>query len=112
MTIEFDLAVKSVLGVGRIEVTATSGSYSATDIIEIDIRNPNPPVTTVQEVMLEAGKTWNNSLLAAGMAGTNSAVLEVSNLPPVNLGQRMRYLVQYPHGCIEQTISAVFPRVS
>ncbi len=111
MTVEFDLAVKSALGVGRIEVTATSGSYSATDIIEIDIRNPNPPVTTVQEVLLEAGKIWNNSLLPAGMVGTNSALLEVSSLPPVNLGQRMRYLLQYPHGCIEQTTSAVFPQL-
>ena len=68
-------------------------------------------MTSVQEVMLEAGKTWNNSLLPVGMPGTNSAILEVSSLPPVNLGQRMRYLLQYPHGCIEQTTSAVFPQL-
>jgi uncharacterized protein YfaS (alpha-2-macroglobulin family) len=110
-TVEFDLTVQNALGVGRIEVTATSGSYSATDVIEIEVRNPNPPISSVQEVMLEAGKTWNNSVLAVGMPGTNSAILEVSSLPPVNLGQRMRYLLQYPHGCIEQTTSAVFPQL-
>jgi uncharacterized protein YfaS (alpha-2-macroglobulin family) len=33
MTIEFDLSVKSLLGVGKIEVTASSGNYKASDVI-------------------------------------------------------------------------------
>ena len=111
MTVEFDLAVKSMIGVGKIEVTASSGNYRATDIIEIEIRNPNPPVSKVQEVILDAGKTWSNAIAPVGMAGTNSAILEVSSLPPVNLGQRMKYLLQYPYGCIEQTTSSVFPQL-
>lgn len=111
MTIEFDLNVKSLLGVGKIEVTATSGSYKATDVIEIDIRNPNPPVTSVQEGLLEAGKAWNISVSPVGMVGSNSAILEISSLPPINLGQRMKYLLQYPYGCIEQTTSSVFPQL-
>ena len=111
MTVEFDLNVKSLLGVGKIEVTASSGSYKATDVIEIDIRNPNPPVTSVQEGLMEAGKTWNANVTPVGMAGTNSAVLEISSLPPINLGQRMKYLLQYPYGCIEQTTSSVFPQL-
>lgn len=111
MTVEFDLNVKSLLGVGKIEVTASSGSYKATDVIEIDVRNPNPPVTSVQEGLMEAGKTWNANVTPVGMAGTNSATLEISSLPPINLGQRMKYLLQYPYGCIEQTTSSVFPQL-
>lgn len=111
MTVEFDLSVRSSIGVGKIEVTASSGSYSATDIIEINIRNPNPPVTKVVEVILESGKTWTSTVSPVGMAGTNSGILEVSSLPPVNLGQRMKYLLQYPYGCIEQTTSSVFPQL-
>jgi uncharacterized protein YfaS (alpha-2-macroglobulin family) len=111
MTVEFDLTVKSRIGIGKIEVTASSGSYSATDVIEIDVRNPNPPVSKVTETILEAGKTWNGAVSGIGMVGTNSAILEVSSLPPVNLGQRMKYLLQYPYGCIEQTTSSVFPQL-
>ncbi len=110
-TVEFDLSVLSALGVGKVEVIATSGNFKASDVIEIDIRNPNPPVTKVQEAILEAGKTWNVNVAAAGMKGTNSATLEISSLPPINLGQRMQYLLQYPYGCIEQTTSAVFPQL-
>lgn len=111
MTVDFDLTVKNQLGVGKIEVKATAGKFTATDVIEIDVRNPNPPATHVQEVVLEAGKTWNYDLTAAGMPGTNRATLEVSTLPPINLEQRLRYLLQYPYGCIEQTVSSAFPQL-
>ncbi|NJM15549.1 MAG: hypothetical protein HC896_09445 [Bacteroidales bacterium] len=46
-----------------------------------------------------------------GLAGTNHGVAEISNMPPVNLESRLKYLVQYPHGCIEQTTSSVFPQL-
>jgi uncharacterized protein YfaS (alpha-2-macroglobulin family) len=111
MTVYFDLAVASAIGVAEVEVIASSGSFKGTDVIEIDVRNPNQPVTRVTESLLEAGKSWNAEIAPFGMAGTNSAILEVSNIPPVNLGSRLRYLFQYPYGCVEQTTSAVFPQL-
>lgn len=111
LTLDFDLSVKSETGIAKIQVTATSGSYTATDEIEMEVRNPNPPITRVQDVVLEAGKSWSTSITPFGVTGTNRATLEVSSLPPVNLGQRMRYLLQYPYGCIEQTTSSVFPQL-
>jgi alpha-2-macroglobulin len=111
MTVYFDLAVKSAIGVAKVEVTATSGNFKGTDIIEIDVRNPNPPVSRITEIMLEAGKSWNAEATPFGIAGTNTAVLEVSNMPPINLGPRLRYLFQYPYGCVEQTTSSVFPQL-
>jgi uncharacterized protein YfaS (alpha-2-macroglobulin family) len=111
LTVDFDLAVKSETGVAKIEVTASSGSYSSTDVIEIEVRNPNTPVTKVVSTVLEAGKSWTQAVVKDGITGTNSAVLEVSALPPINLGQRLKYLLQYPYGCIEQTTSSVFPQL-
>ncbi len=37
--------------------------------------------------------------------------MEVSSIPPLNLGKRLRYLIRYPYGCVEQTTSSVFPQV-
>jgi len=111
LTLDFDLAVKAEAGIAKVEVTASSGSFKATDVIEIEVRNPNQSVTKVEESLLEAGKSWNTQAVPFGIAGTNTATLEVSNLPPINLGSRLRYLIQYPHGCIEQTTSAVFPQL-
>lgn len=111
LTTDFELAVKGETGMGKIEVTVSSGNYTATDLIDIEIRNPNPLVTKVQNTFLDAGKSWTASVTPIGVVGTNTSILEVSSLPPVNLGQRLKYLLGYPYGCIEQTTSSVFPQL-
>jgi len=111
LTTDFDLAVKSETGFAKVEVIVSSGNYKSTDVIDIEIRNPNPPVTKVQDNFVAAGKSWTATVAPIGVVGTNSATLEVSSLPPVNLGQRLRYLLNYPYGCIEQTTSSVFPQL-
>ena len=45
------------------------------------------------------------------MPGTNEGVLELSNIPPINLGERLQYLLRYPYGCLEQTLSSGFPQL-
>jgi len=111
MTVDFDLAVKRETGIAKVDVTVSSGNFTASDAISIEVRNPNVPVTKVTEGMLEAGKNWAGDVVPYGVSGTNTAVLEVSNMPPIDLGYRLRYLMEYPHGCIEQTTSAVFPQL-
>ena len=45
------------------------------------------------------------------MKGTNTARLELSEIPPLNLNMRLNELIRYPHGCIEQVVSGVFPQL-
>ncbi len=111
MTVDFDLAVKSEIGIAKVEVTASSGNFKSTDVIEIEVRNPNTPVSKIAEAVVDAGKTWESPVAPFGIAGTNTAILEVSSMPPINLGSRLEYLIHYPYGCIEQTTSSVFPQL-
>ncbi|HNH22538.1 MAG TPA: hypothetical protein PLY26_10355, partial [Ferruginibacter sp.] len=46
-----------------------------------------------------------------GVAFTSTAMVEISSIPAMNLQKRLSYLIEYPHGCIEQTTSAVFPQL-
>jgi len=110
-TVNFDLEVPEVIGIGKIKITATSGKEQATYEIELDIRLPNPRVTQVIDGAIEAGKSWTTEYKAAGMKGTNHGTIEVSGIPPLNLESRLQYLIAYPHGCIEQTTSSVFPQL-
>jgi len=109
--VNFKLRVNSMLGVGKVKIIATSGSEKATYDIEIDVRNPNPKVVNVVEGIVEAGKTWSTPYTPAGMTGTNKGTIELSSIPPINLGERLKYLLEYPHGCVEQTTSSVFPQL-
>ena len=109
--IDFDFEVSDNLGVGKVQIVAESGSEKATFEVEIQVRTPNPEMTDVEAVMLEAGESWNQGFRQVGMAGTNEARLELSVIPPINLSNRLKYLMHYPHGCIEQTTSSVFPQL-
>ena len=109
--VTFDLDVANRLGIGKVKIVAKSGKEIAKHEVELDVRSPNPRVTDVIETIVEPGKSWNKSVLFNGMEGTNNVSVEVSNIPPVDLDRRLRYLIQYPHGCVEQTTSSAFPQL-
>jgi len=109
--VNFELKVKSSIGIGKVNIIAKSGNQVANYTIEIDVRNPNPKISKVIEAVIEPNKTWSTNYTPIGMLGTNKGTIEVSSIPPINLGDRLRYLIEYPHGCIEQTTSSVFPQL-
>lgn len=107
----FDVRVKSQVGVAKVKISASSGREQAEESIELEVRNPNPVITNVTEQTLTGGQQWNSSYQPVGMAGTNKGILEVSTIPSLNLAKRLNYLIAYPHGCVEQTTSGVFPQL-
>ncbi len=109
--VNFKLKAKAKLGIAKVKITATSGSEKATYEIEMDVRASNPKITDVIETVAEANQNVNLNYTPIGMVGTNKVTLEVSNIPAINLGKRLSYLISYPHGCIEQTTSSVFPQL-
>ena len=109
--VTFKLKSGYVPGFAMVVMRATGGSETAEQVIELDVKPPGFPVVDVIDHAVGADKTWTAELSLPGSPGTNSATLEVSRIPPLNLAQRLNYLIRYPHGCIEQTTSAVFPQL-
>jgi len=109
--VTFRLKVKPMLGVAKVKIKATGGGESTSEEIEIEIRTPNPYITDVKGLLADQGKTISLNYKPYGIAGTNKAMLELSSMPPINLEQRLNYLIQYPHGCVEQTTSSVFAQL-
>jgi len=109
--VTFDLDVKDFVGVGNVKIIAKSGSETAAYDVELNVRNPNPPVTRVLEKELKPGEIWNTAYQAVGISGTNKNTLEIASIPPLNLSKRLDYLIAYPHGCVEQTTSSAFPQL-
>ncbi|MFN4255579.1 MAG: alpha-2-macroglobulin family protein [Saprospiraceae bacterium] len=107
----FDLKVGSKTGAAKFKISASGGGETASEDIEILIRNPNPPVTSVVEGIIEPGQTWEQNVNVSQFTDIQSAVVEVSSIPPLNLSKQLDYLIQYPHGCVEQTTSSAFPQL-
>jgi len=109
--VTFDLKVKNQTGIAKVKITANGGGHTAVYDIELDVRNPNPYQTTIKDFFVEGGKTLKENFAAMGLQGTNSGVIELSTIPPINLDERLHYLITYPHGCIEQTTSQTFAQL-
>ena len=107
----FNLEVGSITGIGKIDIIATSGKEKSTYTVEIDVTNPNPVTNAYSDIMIEPNSSKTISWKTFGVTGSNKAGIEVSSVPTVDFGRRLNYLIQYPHGCVEQTTSSVFPQL-
>ncbi|WP_323027670.1 alpha-2-macroglobulin family protein [Gelidibacter japonicus] len=107
----FELDVSKAKGFNTIEVIARGNGEKSTYKVEIDVYNPNPITSKSLDETLEANAAKTMDFSTFGEMGTNSATVEFSTLPPMDFSRRLQFLVQYPHGCLEQTTSAVFPQL-
>ena len=108
---QFRIRVKDTPGAGHVKITATGGGEKSVYETDIEIRSVRRPQIKVTPVTLEAGKSWKGTVGFPGVEGTNSLVLEMSDVQPVNLSTRLSYLLGYPHGCVEQITSKAFPQL-
>ncbi|MBN2778490.1 MAG: hypothetical protein JXR36_12645 [Bacteroidales bacterium] len=108
--LDFDLKSGNKTGVATIEIIAKSGSRVAKYNIELDVKHANAMATDVIDGV-SSGDEYALEFDVNGIEGTNSVFLELYNIPPMNLEEKLDFLVSYPHGCLEQTVSAAFPQL-
>jgi alpha-2-macroglobulin len=109
--VNFELKVANKLGIAKIKIFAKSGNETATQEFEVDVRSPNPQVVESETKVIEPGSSVSFAMEQDGISGSHSYSLEASQFTSINLSGRMSELINYPHGCIEQTTSAVFPQL-
>lgn len=110
-TVYFKARVKKVTGVGTINVRAEGAGEKAGAETEIDVRNPNPVVVTATNATVRPGESYEQALDAIGDGKSDKVSVNFSSVPATGFGKRLGYLVNYPHGCLEQTVSAAFPQL-
>ena len=80
-------------------VKAVSGKFSASETIDIQVRNPHASIMNVEHTVLSQGQktlSWNQA---------DKVTLEVSALPSVNFSQMYSFVTGYSHYCTEQLSS-------
>ena len=109
--ITFKVKVGNRIGGDTLTVLANSGSYHADYTVNLPISSANPFYTEVKDTVIVDGESVTFVPEAFGLTGTNAARLVFSRLPNIDFDERLRYLIRYPYGCLEQTTSSVFPQL-
>lgn len=94
-------ADSSVEGMARITIHAQSGNHTASETINIEVRNPHDVVVDLQHKVLDGGVEkfeWD-------ACRCDNVSLEVSALPSINFENVFSFVKNYPHFCTEQLSS-------
>jgi uncharacterized protein YfaS (alpha-2-macroglobulin family) len=110
--IEFKMVASPTVSVGKVTIEVNGLGEKFVEETEISVR-PAAPL----QVLTGSGSIVNASTQRIAiptsdfLPGSSDYQLVVSKSPALELGKQLRYLVQYPYGCTEQTISSAFPQL-
>jgi len=109
--VKFSLKVYPAVGDAEVTVKAVSGSFKVFKKANISIRPYSPRIYTSDTKECVPGKKVAFVIPGRGIPGTNQVSISVMRKSRLNLNHRLYWLIHYPYGCIEQTISAAFPQL-
>ena len=108
----FSVVADPVIGIAKVMVNVNGMGEKFTDATEISVRPPSTLQKVTGSGAITAGSTQKINIgLSDFIPGSTDYSLVVSRSPALELGEQLRYLVQYPYGCTEQTVSSAFPQL-
>lgn len=109
--IDFGVLTKNMTGEGKVIVTVDAMKEKFTDTTYITSR-PNATFQKFSGSGNLAGGSKNTITFSSAVPMLSSSrKLIISNSPLVQFGKNLSYLVNYPYGCVEQTVSTAFPQL-
>jgi len=107
--VKFSVVAPASAGKAVIKVTAKLGSEQADQTTEFSVRPAAAYTVLGGSGTVKAPGKAEVKLPADWLKGTESQRLIVSSLPSVQFLGALKYLIEYPYGCVEQTTSTVYP---
>lgn len=98
-------------GMAAFETTVSTDKESAYSTDKVLVESRGIPVTNKQAFVIKPRKNLKVTVPTPGEKGSEDLRVELSLLPQIDLSERLAYLTQYPHGCIEQITSGGFPQL-
>jgi uncharacterized protein YfaS (alpha-2-macroglobulin family) len=108
-TADFMIIAGEKPGNAVLEIRASGGVDSAQVKVELPNRPPQPLVTRFGSGIVRDGEPARLEMPSDWLEGTDEYQLRVASMPALRFAGGIQYLLSYPHGCVEQTTSKVFP---
>ena len=90
--LQFPVTATDAEGVAHITINASAGGHNASETIALEVRNPNPAITTVEHFSLEKGASRE-------VSGTS---LQLASFPAIDAKGMYLRMKDYPYDCTEQ----------
>jgi len=94
---------------GMATVRVQAGAVES--VTEIDVLSRGSPLVTGKKFTVAPGAVYRDFMPSPGEKGTRKLSVELATMPVLDLDMRLKYLIEYPHGCIEQITSGAFPQL-
>lgn len=105
----FKVTADRTLGKATFTLSASGGAATTRDEVEVPVRPPVPYTVEAGSGSIQAGTVARIDVPSSFLEGTEEFELKISSFPAVRFAGSLQYLLKYPHGCIEQTTSKLFP---
>lgn len=106
----FRLRAGNVPGKSTLRLTA-SGLGSVKEQYDLSIRPRVPFSVETHSGALKSGSHITLPKPDRYVRGTRNMQLTISAFPAIRFADKLKQLVGYPHGCLEQTVSRAFPQL-
>ena len=106
--LSFDVLAHDTVGTVTFHLSASGNGETTARLVHLPLRSAAPPVTKIGYGVVRAGEPADFVFPSNLLAASSEFRLTVAPFPGVRFGNGLRYLIQYPHGCLEQTTSQVF----
>jgi len=107
----FRIRAKNAVGECKIKIYAKAPKGSFETTTDIAVRPQSFWVSSSETNPISSGEKVTLRIPGEGILGTNSANITVSHIEKLELNDRIAWLIRYPYGCIEQTVSSAFPQL-
>ncbi len=108
--VQFGFASKNEIGNAKITFE-TEGLAKVKEEINIGVRPISPLVVRTGFGDINGGENVEIKLPNHFIKSTQNTTLTISKLPIIKFAKQLQYLLGYPYGCVEQTVSKVFPQL-
>ncbi|MFD2784156.1 alpha-2-macroglobulin family protein [Hymenobacter rubripertinctus] len=107
----FRVVAPAGIGNGTVRTLVKAGTETFTETIEIPVRPASPLQKRTGSGVVAGGANQALNLKTDFLPSSLRSQLVVSRSPMTEFAKDLRYLLQYPYGCLEQTVSAAFPQL-
>ncbi|GAA4026981.1 alpha-2-macroglobulin family protein [Hymenobacter glaciei] len=107
----FQVLAPAGIGESRLVTSVTAMGEKFTEIIDLPVRPAASLEKRTGSGVVAGGATLPLNLKTDFIPSSLTSRLVVSRSPLTEFSKDLRYLLQYPYGCLEQTVSAAFPQL-